>query len=211
MSRGLIRSKHIIVDDVLDKLYKAWIGHKVDELEIRDRYLLERMEYADAKLREGGEQSRYTNLVNDMLERFKTHEIGTGLMLSTRTIESDIARAKRFFLSVRPREDKEYARGKSIEWLERLIWKAEEAGEFKAAAAFIKELDEIQGFKKDDIDLPDYDAVQPAPVMIITDLAELDIPIIDDLEGELRLLNMPKAVYRNTQNIDEAEAEPDAE
>ena len=207
MSRGLIRSKDIIVDDVLDKLYKAWIAHKLDDLELQDRWLLERMEYADAKLREGGEMSRYGNLVKDIQQKYKHHAPGNALGLSTRTIESDIARAKRFFLSVRPREDKEYARGKSIEWLERLIWKAETAGEFKAAAAFIKELDEIQGFKKDDIDLPDYEAVQPAPVMIVTDLTQLDIPVIDDLENELRLLNLPKAVYRNTQSIEEADTD----
>lgn len=106
MSRGMIRAKDIQPDDVLDRIFKAWIRHKVDEeLSLQDRWILERMEYIDARLSEGGTRAIFSNLVEDVYENFKAHNI------TKRTIETDIARTKRFFLVVRPRDDKEYAKG----------------------------------------------------------------------------------------------------
>lgn len=203
MSGGVVRAKDIIIEDCLDRIYKAWISHKIDDMSMEDQWLLERMEYAEGKLKEGGEGSRFRNLVEDMYEYFRHHDVQKPV--TRRTIENDIARAKRFFVIARPREEKEFARGKSIEWLERLIWKAEEAGDFRAAAAFIKELDDIQAFKKEDIERPDYSVLQPPPMMLIIDPSAIGVPVIDDLEEELRLLVIPKNASRNTEQFEDAE------
>lgn len=212
MSGGLIRAKDIQSDDVLDKIFKAWVSHRVEDLPIRELRILERMEYADAKLREGGVASIYKNLVEDMRERFKDHAVGNveettnSGMLSTRTIESDIARAKRFFLSARPREDKEYARGKYIEWGERKLWKLDEEEDNVGYVLLFDKLSKLQQFHKEDIERPDYSAVQPPPIMVVVSPADIGVPLIDNLEEEIRILSAPKvAPTRSTQNFDEAE------
>lgn len=199
MSRSLIRAKDIIVDDVLDRIFKAWIAHKIDDLSLQDRWILERMEYIDAILKEGGIRSIYKNLVEDAYEAFKSHDI------TRRTIESDIARTKRFFLTTRPREDKDYARGKYIEWGQRKLWTLDEEKDNLGFIMLYKELLKLEGFHKEEIERPDYDAVQPPPVMIVTEPTDIGVPFIDNLDDEIRLLNMPKAVYRNTDTIPEAD------
>lgn len=196
---GLMRAKNVQADDVLDRIFKAWLAHKLEDMPLQEIWLLERMEYADALIREGGARSIYKNMVEDMRQKFKHMEV------TRRTIENDIARAKRFFLSARPRDEKEYARGKYIEWGEKMMWEAHEGGDSKAAAAFFKELGTIQEFKKEDIERPEYESVQPPPMMIIMDPAAIGVPVIDNLEEEIRILTKPKGVNRNTDNIDEAD------
>jgi hypothetical protein len=200
---GLIRGRDIKADDVLDRIFKAWIEHKIGDLELNDRWILERMEYIDARLKEGGERSRYKNVVEDTYEAFKCHDI------TKRTIETDIARTKRFFLTTRPRTDKEYARGMYIEWGQKKLWKLDEDGSDKAYVALFNKLTDLEGFNKEDIERPDYDAIQPPPMMVIMDPAQIGVPVIDNLEEEIRILNLPKAKPRNTKNIEEAE-DPDA-
>jgi hypothetical protein len=198
--KSLIRGKDIQPDDALDRIFKAWVTDKTHELTLQDTWLLERMEYADAIMREGGERSRYTMMVNEMMAFFKHQN------LTKRTIENDIARAKRFFLATRPREDKEYARGIHLEWLHRLIWKAEDAGDFRAAAALMKEKGEIEAFKKVEMDLPDMNAIQPPPVLITMNPQDIDLPVIENLEERLKALMTPKKdEKRNNQAFDEAE------
>lgn len=199
MNRGLIRGRDIIVDDVLDRIFKAWITHTIDDLSLQDRWILERMEYIDALLKEGGEGARYKNVVEFTYQAFKAHDI------TRRTIETDIARTKRFFLTTRPREDKEYAKGKYIEWGEKKLAQLDRERDHKEWNKLFKELGELQGFKDEDIDAPDYSLLQPPPLMVTTDAADIDVPVIDNLEEEMRILRIPKANKRNTDNIDDAE------
>jgi hypothetical protein len=208
---GLIRAKDIIVDDVLDKIYKAYIGHKTETLVLQDQWLLERMEYADAKIREGGEASRPKNLIPEMQQYFKHHAIGDANALSTRTIENDIARAKRFFLSARPREDKEYAKGKYIEWGEKMLAKYERENDNIAWNILYNTLCKVQGFDKEDIERPDYAAIQPAPIFVVSDPADIGVPVIDDLEGIMKILTMPKGAMPDTYAFDDAEVVGDDE
>lgn len=200
--KSLIRGKDIQPDDALDRIFKAWVSDKIEDLDLQDKWLLERMEYADAIMREGGERSRYNNLVAEMQAYFKH------MALTKRTFENDIARAKRFFLATRPREDKEYARGVHIEWLNRLIWKAEDASDFRAAAALMKEKGDVEAFKKVELELPDLNAVQPPPVIITMNPQDIGLPEIENLEERLKALMTPKKDNkRNTEAFDEAEVE----
>lgn len=199
MHKSMVRPAFVQPEDLLDKLYKAWISHKIEELPLEEQRILERMEYADGKLRDGGTGSLYRNLVEDMVEKFKDQG------LSKRTLENDIARAKRFFLSVRPREEKEYARGKSIEWLERLIWKAEAAEDFRAAALLMKELDEIQNFKKEDPNRPDYDKYERKPILVLSKATDIGLLEVD--ETELDKLRGSKAAFLSSADIEEIDFE----
>lgn len=204
MNGGLLRPRDIIVDDALDRIYKAWVAHRVDEdLDLADRWLLERMEFIDARLMEGGERSRYTNVLEETYQEFNKVDKS----ITRRTIESDIARTKRFFLSTRPRTDKDYAKGMAIKHAERMLDILEEKGKYKEWVALTKHLDnELHGFNKEELDLPDYQAVQPPPMMMIMNPGDVGIPLIDDLDEELRILKAPKKENRNTDNIEDAEA-----
>lgn len=201
MAKSLIRPSFIQPEDLLDRLFKAWISHKIDELPNDEQRILERMEYADSKIKEGGVNALYCNLVNDMLEYFKDQK------LSKRTIENDIARAKKFFASARPREEKEYARGKYIEWLERSYVKAEAAGEFKALAPMMRELKEIQNLHKEDPNRPDYEKYERKPILVMNDPTKLGLPVIDNLEEELAKLRGSKAAYLDDPDIDDVDFE----
>jgi hypothetical protein len=205
MSGGLIRRKDIIVDDVLDRIYKAWISHTVDEdLDVADRFLLERMEYIYARLAHGGKRALYKNLVEDTYQAFNaSHDVIRSV--TRRTIETDIARTKRFFLVARPRDEKEFGRGIAIEQGKRMLAKFEKAGKGKEWVALFKEVNALEGFHKEDLILPEYDSVQPPPLMVMTDPGDIGVPVIANLEEELRLLRIPKKTNRNTDNIDEAE------
>lgn len=198
-----LRASFIQPEDELDRIYKAWLADKLDDLSLRDKWLLERMEYANKLLREGGKRSMYKNMVKDMLQYFKHHDV------TSRTIDNDIARAKRFFLVAQPREDKEFAKGVHIEWLKRFIWKAEKKGDMKAVAMLMREKAEVEALKKDDIELPDYDKLQRQPILIITDLADINMPVIPNLEEELKKLRMSKSEYlkANSEDIDYEEVD----
>ncbi|MGN8055647.1 hypothetical protein ACTJKN_05190 [Pedobacter sp. 22163] len=200
-NRPGIRSSFVQPEDLLDRIYKAWLAHAIDKLPEVEQKVLERMEYADRKLTKGGVGSMYFNLLDDMEQYFKEHGV------SRRTLENDISRAKKFFLSARPREDKEYARGKSIQWLERLIWKAEEECDFRAAALLMKELDEIQGFKREDPNLPDYEKFEIQPILVISDPTQLGVPQIENLEEELAKLRGSRAQFLSQLDMEDAQLE----
>lgn len=174
-------------EDLLDRLFKAHLADKIDCLPSDEQKILKRMEYADELIRSGGKFMSYKNLVKQMAVKFKADEV------TKRTLENDIARAKRFFLSRYKREDKEYARGVRVEWLDRLAAKAEKAGDFKASVAAIKEGNEVLSLKKDDPNLPNYEDLQPPPILIVSNPADIGVPVIDNLEEEIRILNLPKA------------------
>ncbi|WP_432328913.1 hypothetical protein ACRQ5D_10855 [Mucilaginibacter sp. P25] len=190
-------------DDALDRIYKAWLSHTIEEdLSLQDLWILERMEFIDARLRYGGKRAIYKNLVEDTYEYFKgTHGI------TRRTIESDIARTRRFFLVTRPRADKEYGRGIAIEQGRRMLAKMEKAEKFKEWAILYKELNHLEGFYDKDIDVPNMAEIQPPPLMVVMDPGQIGIPVIDNLDEEIRILSIPKSKPRNADNIEDVEAE----
>jgi len=204
MAKSLIRASFIQPEDLLDRLFKAWVAHKIEELPQDEQLILERMEYADAKIKEGGVNALYRNLIEDMLEYFKDQN------LTKRTIENDIARAKKFFASARPKEEKEYARGKYIEWLERSYVLAEAAGEFKALAPMMRELKEIQNLHKEDPNRPDYEKYERKPILVMNDPTKLGLPEIENLEEELAKLRGSKAAYlEDAEEVDFEEGDDD--
>jgi len=189
-------------DDALDRIYKAWLAHRIEEdLDLQDLWILERMEFIDARLRHGGKRAMYKNIVEDTYEYFKkTHGI------TRRTIETDIARTRRFFLVTRPRTDKEYGRGISIEVGKRMLAKLEKYGKFKEWVLLYKELNSLEGFYDKDIEVPNMQEIQPPPLMVVMDPSQIGVPSIDNLEDEIRILSTPKSASRNTDHIEDAEA-----
>ena len=187
--KTMVRASMVQPEDLEDRLYKAYISNKLDTLPDVERKVLERMEYADDLIRSGGKYMVYKNVVNEMISHFLDHEI------VKRTIENDIARAKRFFLSNYKKEDKEYARGVRIEWLNKIAEEAREDGDFRSAVAAIKEGNDCLGLKKEDIDLPDYTKIERQPILIISDPALIKLPMIENLEEELRKLRSAKSSF----------------
>lgn len=91
-----------------------------------------------------------------------------------------------------------------------MLAKYEEKDDYLAWNMLFKELTRLQGFDREDVEQPDYDKLQPPPVMVLMDPADIGVPVIDNLEEELRILRAPKGATRNTDHIDEAEADDDA-
>jgi hypothetical protein len=189
-------------DDALDRIYKAWLAHRIEEdLTLEYIWILERMEYIDARLRHGGKRAVYKNLVEDTYEYFKKDQ-----GISRRTIETDIARTKRFFLVTRPRTDKEYGRGMRIEQGNRMLAKFEKQGKGKEWVMLYKELNNLEGYYDKELDVPVMAEVQPPPLMVVMDPTQIGVPGIDNLEDEIRILSTPKSKPRNADNIEDAEA-----
>lgn len=201
-----MRASQIHPEELLDRIFKAWITDKIEELPPAEQKILERMEYADKKIRHGGKGSMYRNLLADMTQKFKEHEV------TSRTLENDIQRAKRFFLSAYTREDKEYARGVHIEWLKRFIWKAEALDDFRSVAALMKEKSDVEALKTQDVILPDYSKLHRQPILVITNATELGVPEIENLEEELAKLRKPKTGLKfDSEEIEDAEIVKDDE
>lgn len=202
MSRkSVIRTSKIRPEDLLDRLYKAWATNKIKDLPQDEQDILERMEFADDLIRSGGRYMFYKNVLTDMQAKFPD--------VCKRTVENDIQRAKRFFLSKWKRDDKEYARGIRVEWLNRIAAKAEEDGEYIAAIAAIKEGNELLALKQDDPDLPAYDQVERQPILVMNDATKMGLPAIDP--RELEKLRMSKALYLDAEDVEVEEDEQEAD
>jgi len=181
----MIRPKHVQDDSKYDIILKAWLGHKMDELPDELKKMVERWRDADDLLRNGvtitAEQGGTPG------KAFGSRAIVDFLMqkhnISARTAWDDIASAKVFFLSHERRPDKEFARGVMIDLGRSMMHKAFETGDYKAAAAFYKELNAIQGLHDQDADVPDYAEFQPPAMVIVTNPAELGFEPIDNKDA----------------------------
>jgi len=181
----MIRPKHVQDDSKFDIVLKAWLSHKMDELPDDLKRMVDRWRDADELLRNGvtisaaqggtpGKAFGSRAIVDFLVEKYG---------ISPRTAWDDITSAKVFFLSHERRPDKEFARGLMIDLGRSMMHKAFETGDYKAAAAFYKELNAIQGLHDHDADTPDYAEFQPPAMVIVTTPAELGFEAIEDKEA----------------------------
>jgi hypothetical protein len=205
-----VRPGDIKGNTVYDIILKAWLGHKLTELPDEQRKMLERWEQADRLLRNGEMVTLVTEdgpvqkhgrfnvsrVVEWLKEKYK---------VSTRTAYEDVHNAKRFFLSLEGRPEKEYERAVAITFGEALLERCEEKGDLKAAAALFKELNKIKGLHEQSIDAPDYAEFQPPKLVITSDPTELGFEKVENPDEIVK-----RILGESRQSFLESEAE-DAE
>jgi hypothetical protein len=209
----LIKAKNIGQDTPLDRILRAHIEHKLDQLSESDKKILERITEADNRLKEGqivkktvnkkihvfNRPIRYKELVEWLVEKFG---------ISHRQAYVDIAMAKQFFLSVEGREDKEFARGQMILQGEEFMHLAVSMGDFKSAAAFFRELAKIRGLDRVDPETMNADLLQPTELIIVDDPSELGFEKIDNPDDVVNKLkqsfkkNILDAVTDDAEEVD---------
>ncbi len=171
---GLLKPKEIKAETSFDVILKHWLEHKIDDLPEDLSKMLDRWKQVNAMLRNG-----YIVKVgkNDITRPYKFNEVAAYLVeyykVSYRTAYDDIANAKRFFLPIQTKDEKEFGRGVLIEWCERLMLEAASKNDYKSAASFAKLVAEMKGLLKDDIDVPAYDKVMLPHLAIVADPSEL--------------------------------------
>lgn len=185
----LIKPKQISTETALDRITGAWLAHDLDHLSDADKHLLERISEADKQLQHGklirkngkdfSRPMRIKEVAEWLVERFK---------ISLRQAYADIEMAKQFFLSTQSRNDKDFARGQMIQWGEEFMCEAAAKGDFKAAAAFFKELRLLHGLDKIDAETPDLSQWEPIKPIIISSVSEIGYEKIEHLDQEIKKL-----------------------
>ena len=185
----IIKAKQIPTDTALDRITRAWLAHDLESLAPADKQLLERISEADKQLQHGKlirkngkdftRPMRLKELAEWLAERFK---------ISHRQAYADIEMAKQFFLSTQSREDKDFARGQMILQGEELMFEAASTGDFKAAAAFFKELRLLRGLAKIEQDPPHLSKGEPIKPIIISSVSEMGYEKIEYLDQEIKKL-----------------------
>ncbi|TXI14819.1 MAG: hypothetical protein E6Q66_04690 [Pedobacter sp.] len=176
----VIKPKQISGETALDRITRAWLSHDLDGLSDADKQLLDRISEADKQLQHGklirkngkdfSRPMRVKELAEWLVERFK---------ISLRQAYIDIETAKAFFLSTQSRNDKEFARGQMIQYGEEFMCEAAARGDFKAAAAFFKELRLLHGLDKVDVETPNLSQWEPATPVIVSDPSALGFEKIE--------------------------------
>jgi hypothetical protein len=192
---SIIKAKDVSDDTPLDRIYKAFVSHQLDKLSDSDKAILTRITEIDKQItvRKPVEKTikgkvvtynrpyQYKELCEWVVERFN---------VSHRQAYIDIDMSKRFFLSCETRDDKEYARGQRILIGNELMFEAAAQGDYKSAAAFFKELNEISGLKRTDPEGINPEDLIPIEFTIVDDPSQLDssfekIENIDELIRDL--------------------------
>lgn len=217
---GVIRAKHVRDNTVVDRILKAFLSNKLDQLSAEDKFVLERISEVDARIRAG-----YTvvptrwddNLgvdVEDHTRKFirpyRKKELAEWQMarfgVSMAQAYIDIDMAERFFLTTETKKDKEFARGLQIYWGEEAMARAYADGDYRAAAAFFKELNKIKGLDTFEDDTPELKDFRPIEQIIVSDASGLGFDKIDNPDA-LRA-SLLKSLKKSTvidRMIEEAE------
>ncbi|WP_316780386.1 hypothetical protein [Pedobacter antarcticus] len=167
-------------DTVLDRLYRAFLDHKTDQLSDEDKNILARITEVDKRFSEkllvtkkklkGGKKIQYERpynykeLVNWLIEKYD---------ISHRQAYADIAMAKRFFLCGQTPEDKEFARGQQIEIGWELYYEAKAHGQFMVANAVYQEINKLQRLHVIDPEVIDREKMMPSEYIVTDDPAEI--------------------------------------
>uniref|UniRef100_F4C2D4 Uncharacterized protein n=1 Tax=Sphingobacterium sp. (strain 21) TaxID=743722 RepID=F4C2D4_SPHS2 len=223
-----LNPKNIRPETALDRILKAWLANKIDELRQDDKNLLERMEEIDRRIKAGYvvEEPRIASLtgspyIHTFKRPFRKKELAEWVMqrfkVSSRQAYADIDASNHFFLNTVSRDEKEFAKGVYIEWGEEMMARAHSEGDHRAAAAFFKELNKMRGFDKQDSDIFDLSKWQPEEPVLIDDPTVLGFPALEEDEEVIkaRLLKSFKADFieklsEDAEEIDEEEDDPDA-
>lgn len=215
-----MRAKDVVVDDALDRIYKAWLGGKLDGLRQSDKNLLERMQRIDLLVREKSPQTirKYTDkgmpYEVEYRRPWRKRELVDWIVaefgVTTRQAYIDIDHADRFFHSFETPKEKEFARGMQIEWGEEMMARAEASGDYRAAAAFFKEINQIRGLRTHTPEGIDPRELIPTEPILIDDPTKLGFPALDEPVEQVkeRLMKQLKsglidALVDDAEDIDE--------
>jgi hypothetical protein len=190
---SVIKLRDIPEDTPLDRIYKAFVAHKLDALSESDKEIHQRITEIDRQITARkpvkknirGKKVKYRTLYSSkelcewVVERFG---------VSHRQAYIDIDMCKRFYLSTETREDKEYARGQRIAIGNELMFEAAAQGDYKSAAAFYKEINEITGLKRTDPETLNPEMLIPSDPIIVDDPSEIGFEPIENLAALTREL-----------------------
>lgn len=217
---GELRPKHIQGDTILDRIFKAFLANKIDSLSPTDRAVYERIREVDAQVRTGFVQkiTKYNpdlgcdvevNRINRPYQKLElAHWLMAKFNISQAQAYVDIQMSQQFFKTFESKEDKDYARGMHIYWGERMMMEAHNAGDYRAAQAFYKELSKVKGLHEKDFDIPDYQDFTPVKPVIETDASKLGFEKIDNVDSVVAdLLKELKGKSSSIDRMLEDEAE----
>ncbi len=206
-------------ETVLDRLYRAFLDHKTDELSDEDKSILARITEVDKRFSEkllvtkkklkGGKKVQYERpynfkeLVNWLVEKYD---------VSYRQAYADIAMAKRFFLCGQTPDDKEFARGQQIEVGWDLYYTALSQGQLMVAHLVHKDISDLLRLKVVDPEHFDREKMMPADYVVTDDASELGFPKMDNPDAIVERLK--KSFKKNiievmTNDAEDIESEID--
>lgn len=186
-----LRPKDVKGSTVLDRILKAFLSNKLDDLSEDDAFVLERITEVDNRLRKGYivSEPRISVLTGETYQHsynrpYRKKELAEwqiaqfGVSLSQAYM--DIQMAEKFWLTTESRPDKEFARGMMIHWGEDAMAKAQADGDHRAAAAFYKEVAKIRGLDKPDVEGFNPEDFHPIRPVIVADPSELGFPLVEN-------------------------------
>jgi hypothetical protein len=176
---SIIPVKSIPEDTPLDRIYKAFVTHTLDTLSETDKGILTRITEIDKQMTarkpvkkvikgkevEFNRPYLYKELCEWIVERFG---------VSHRQAYTDIDTCKRFFLTTQTRDDQEFGRGQQIAIGNELLFEAASQGDYKSAAAFFKEINELMGLKRIMPETINPELLLPSEFVIVDDPSQLD-------------------------------------
>ena len=225
-----LRPRHVRGNTALDIILKAFLKNDLKSLSQEHQDILERISEVDTRIRKGYtvQEPRITALtgqpyIHSYNRPYRKKELAEwqvarfGVSLSQAYI--DIEMAERFFLTTEKRPDKEFARGMMIHWGEDAMARAISEGDYRAAAAFFKELNKIKGLDRDDVPEFDPEKFMPIQPVIVADPSELGFDKIDNVDLVVSTLNkdlrkskmMDRLLKKEAEDVDFEEEEPDNE
>lgn len=196
-------------DTAADRIVFAWKNHALDQLSDGDKAILERITEVEKRFHEkkfvkdkdGNDTTmarpyKWKDLVEFLIEKYQ---------ISNRQAYADIELAKKFFLLGRTKFDKDFARGYRVDQGEELMHQAVDAGDFKSAAAFFKEIIKLEGLDRPDEHEHDPSKFQPPTPKIINDPSELGFERIENPDAVVERLKKSFKQGAIDKMIDDAE------
>lgn len=222
---SVIRYNQVDPVTPLDRILRAWLKDKLDTLSESDQRILDRISEVEKRYRKGYtvKQKAWNVLDGSAYEEsykrpYRRKELADWQVkrfgVSLRQAYEDIRMAEQFFLYHETRNDKEFARGQMIMWGEELMYEAKFKGEFRAAAAFFKELRLLKGLDKFEDETFDPSKFEPINPIIITDPSEIGFEkmenptaVVEELKKSLKKSVLDKILDDAEDIEDESEKE----
>lgn len=185
---SLIKPRDIKIEDKFDKILKAHLSGKIDDLPDDLKQVLERWRFVKGCLSKGhlvkkGKKEiylpyKYDDLVDFLVQEFK---------ISTRTAYDDIKATKRFYAFDDSKADNDFAKGLFLEKLEEMMWDSYANGDRMSASAFSAQIIKIRQWDKPtDVEMPKYAEMQIPTLIIVDDPSELGFPKIENPEAAVK-------------------------
>lgn len=185
---GLISPRDIRIEDKYDKILKAYLDGKVDDLPEDLKGALERWSQVNSMLRQGekvgkGKNKYYKPYKYDQVVKFIVAQFG----VSIRTAYDDIKSAKRFFAIQETKVDDDFAKGIFIEKLEEAFAVCLGTGDHKSATAYAKVIASIRKWDKEqDDEAPKYAELELPHFALVADPSELGFPKMDNPDAAVK-------------------------